>query len=662
MRRCALVKASALLVCASADALAQTAVDSEEGRLVAGTEGDPVKVAYDLPGVARPALATGQLIVWGAGPEDTRTYVDGVEIPALFHGPAVRSTVNGDLVRRVTLTPGAYGVETGRGLGGTVWVETRDLPSSGVHGYAGADALDGSALVSAAAGDRVRLAAAGRYGWFDEYLRALDVVDVSTVFPVPRYGDYQAKAQVDLGGGKLDAVFLGADDEFTATTPNPDPSFRQSTTTGASFQRFYLRYRRALQGGSSLEVTPWIGHEDSTFRESTGATPLAKLDSSSWRGGLRATYRSRLASWLGTTLGLDVDATAARLSRVGSPEIPAREGDFPLFNRPPALPVLGDSWEVGIGDVAPYAQVDLFAGPLLVSPGVRADGFLMTTSSLPPAPLGIDRSHLEIAIEPRLSARLRLSERLSFFGGAGFYSQPPNPADLSAAFGNPTLGPAWAEHVTVGEALELTETLSAEVVGFAKWMADLAVRNPTLTPPLAQVLLPVGAGRSYGIQVFLRQRLWRGLSGWLAYTLSRSERQDAPGERWRLFDYDEPHVLAVIANQALGDWAFGVRLRVASGLPRTPVVGSVIDTTSNNFVPIVGAQNSIRLPTFWQLDARVDRQVPLGRGVLLRLYAEALNVADHANTEEYVYSVSFSRRGEVHGLPLLAVAGARVDL
>ena len=39
------------------------------------------------------------------------------EIPALFHGSALRSTVNGDLVRDVTLTPGAYGADYGRALG-----------------------------------------------------------------------------------------------------------------------------------------------------------------------------------------------------------------------------------------------------------------------------------------------------------------------------------------------------------------------------------------------------------------------------------------------------------------------------------------------------------------------------------------------------------------
>ena len=640
-------------------------VGAAEGRAVAGTEGDPVKVVQDLPGVARPSFGTGQLIVWGSAPQDTRTYVDGVEIPVLFHGAALRSTMSADLIRDVTLTPGAYGVDYGRGLGGTVRVETRDLPHAGVHGYVGADVLDGSAMVSAALGDRVRVAAAGRYGWLDGVLRAVDSPKVDTFFPVPRYGDYQAKAQVDLRAGeRIDVVLLGSADGLTETIPDADPSRLRSETTGTAFQRLYLRYRRSLDDGSAVEVTPWIGHDQNNLRAASGATP-AELDASAWRGGLRATHRSRQASWLATTLGIEVDDTDARVSRAGSLEIPAREGDLFVFGRPPGPDVNTDSWSAGVLDVAPYAGLDFDAGPLLLSPGLRVDGFLMTTSRQTPRvgstpPVGL--AHLEAAVEPRISARLRLGERLSMLAAAGLYNQPPEPTDLSAVFGNPTLGPASAEHATLGESLRLTETVSAEVVGFAKWMADLAVRNPAATPKLAQALLQNGVGRSYGIQFLVRQRPWRGLSGWLAYTISRSERRDVPGGSWRLFDYDQAHVFILVANQALGPWTFGTRLRVATGLPRTPVLGALYDAKDDQYDPLFGAQNSLRLPTFWQLDVRVDRTIPVGSQATLRLYLEGLNVTGNANGEEYVYNVDYTQRGTIRGLPLLAVAGARIDL
>src|SRR6185437_10587181 len=180
----------------------------------------------------------------------------------------------------------------------------------------------------------------------------------------------------------------------------------------------------------------------------------------------------------------------------------------------------------------PHAQIDIGSGPLVVSPGIRADGFLVGASRSTPEtgatpPVGL--SHLDLAIEPRVSVRWKASPRLTFSAAAGVYSQPPDPADLSAVFGNPSLGLSSADHVTAGEVLRVTDTLSVETVAFAKWMTGLTVRNPAPTPPLAQALIGGGIGRSYGLQVLVRQRPWNGLSGWIAYTVARSERRDEPG-------------------------------------------------------------------------------------------------------------------------------------
>jgi hypothetical protein len=648
----------------SHDAAAMS-VRSGEARDIAGTEGDPVKVVQDLPGVARPAFSSGQLIVWGSAPQDTRTYVDGVQVPLLFHGAALRSTINADLVRDVMFTPGAYGVDYGQSLGGVVRVQTRDLPDVGVHGYIGADALDGSAMISAALGEKVRVAAAARYGWLDQVLRVVDAPAVDEFFAVPRYGDYQAKAEVDLcTRERLDAVLLGSSDSLTETIPDADPDRQRSEQTATSYQRLYLHYRRTMADGSSVDVTPWIGHDASTLREAFGGTS-AVLETGTWRGGLRASDRSRQASWLATTLGIEIDDGAADLSRRGSLEIPPREGDIVVFGQPPGPDVNTDAWTAGVVDVAPHAQLDLDLGPLLVSPGLRVDGYLMTTSRQTPrvgATPSIGLSHLEAAVEPRIALRLRAGPRLSILGAAGVYSQPPDPADLSAVFGTPTLGPATAQHATLGESLRITETLTAEVLAFAKWMQDLPVRSPLPTPKLAQGLLQDGIGRSYGVQFLVRQHPWHGLSGWIAYTISRSERRDAPSDGWRLFDYDQPHVLTVVANQRLGPWTFGARLRVASGMPRTPVTGAFFDAKNDLYDPVFGPQNSTRLPAFWQLDARIDRSFVLGRGVGLRVYVEGLNLTDRANAEEYVYNLDYTRRAAVTGLPLIALAGARVDL
>src|SRR5262249_43445024 len=68
------------------------AVRAEQAKKVAGTQGDVLKVVQNLPGISRPPVASGQIVVWGSAPKDTRVYVDGVDLPALYHGSGLRGT------------------------------------------------------------------------------------------------------------------------------------------------------------------------------------------------------------------------------------------------------------------------------------------------------------------------------------------------------------------------------------------------------------------------------------------------------------------------------------------------------------------------------------------------------------------------------------------
>jgi hypothetical protein len=169
-----------------------------------------------------------------------------------------------------------------------------------------------------------------------------------------------------------------------------------------------------------------------------------------------------------------------------------------------------------------------------------------------------------------------------------------------------------------------------------------------------------GIGRSYGAQLLVRTAPWHGLSGWLSYTGGRSERRDHPTSSWRLFDYDQTHILTLVAEYAFRRWSFGTRLRWATGFPRTPVIGSYFDARDARYDPIFGAQNAIRIPDFVQLDLRLERAFVWSHATL-RLYLDVQNVTDRANAEEIVYSPDYAKRGNLTGLPILAVLGAKVQ-
>jgi len=186
------------------------------------------------------------------------------------------------------------------------------------------------------------------------------------------------------------------------------------------------------------------------------------------------------------------------------------------------------------------------------------------------------------------------------------------------------------------------------------------VRDQAVTPKYANALVPFGEGSVYGVQLTARIVGWNGLSGWLSYNLSRSRRQDALDQPERFFDRDQTHGLIAVAGWEHGPWSLGGRVRYATGEPRTPVIGAFFDSTTGRFEPILGPHNGARLPDFVAADLRAERRFPLG-GIHAAVYLEVQNLTDRANAEQIIYNADYSQHGYLTGLPILAIAGLRLQ-
>lgn len=640
---------------------ATTTLGREEARRLPGTADDALRAVENTPGVARLALGSGQLVVWGASPQDSRVLVDGVEVPSLYHLGGLRTILPSALVRDVALSPGGFGAEYGRALGGLVAVGTA-APEAGFHGALSVDALDAAAVLSASLGRRVTLKVAGRYGYFDRLLTALVGERVGDAFPLPRYDDYQAQLSVALRPGEsLTATFLAADDALRRAHETADAP-PQSETWARTFYRLSLRYQRRSSDGTQVAATPFFGYDRDAYRADFGGTP-SQLSSSAFRYGLRLSYRAAPRPWLLLTAGLDGQGTVSALQRFGSLTRPPREGDIAVFGQPPGGEISADDWSTHLAELAPFLTATLRFGPLTIEPGLRLGAHLLDASRLTPrlgATPAIGSRQLAFTAEPRLQLRYRPQRRVGLFVAGGLYHQPPQPADLSASFGNPRLGLAMAAHAVAGLDVELPASLRVEVAGFYRYFDDLTARSALATPPLAATLTGNGRGHSFGGQLLLRLGGWRGLSGWVAYTVGRSLRQDSAGGPLRLFDLDQTHILVALLGYRIRGWELGLRLRYSSGFPRTPVTGAYYDAHSDRFAPIFGAQNSIRLPDFVQLDARLARDVRFWR-LGLTVYLEVQNVTYQRNAEELVYRYDFTQPDYITGLPTLAILGARLS-
>ncbi len=644
-----------------------TKVDADQARRVAGTQGDVLKVVENLPGVARATAGSGQVVVWGAAPEDTRVYVDGMRIPLLYHYGGFRSVVHSDMVRSVELIPGGYGAQYGRGLGGLIQVDTRAPATDRWHGSAALDTVDAAVAATGPVAEKVSFAIAGRRSHLDWVLDKVTSKDVAAFFPIPKYYDGQARVRyqptkrsyVEVGG-------MLSSDKVSRQVGNSDPAYRREENRTLDFQRAYVRYETETADGGKVSVLPWLGWDHTTLTGRFGGTPtVLEVDSHDY--GFRTSYRGRVAPFLTAEVGLDLEAASHSARRVGSVTAPPREGDARAFGQPPSDQVNVDTWDTAEGSAAPYIEGDfsLLGDHLHIVPGLRLEPQFTSVSKRVPtegvfAPVGVYTS--DTALEPRLAVRYAMSPRVTFKAAFGQYRQAAQPEDLSASFGNSTLQSSRATHTLLGGAFQLSRTLGLETTVFHISSERLTVRNPSSSPLIAEALVNGGEGRSYGAQFLLRREIASGFFGWVAYTILRSERLDSAGADYRLFDYDQTHVLTALASYDLGKgFDVGVRGRYATGYPRTPVVGSYFDSRTASYQPLLGAKNSIRIPAFVELDVRVSKRFKLQRSSI-ELYLDVQNVTDRDNPEEIAYNADYTQRRYIEGLPILPVLGIKWEL
>lgn len=125
---------------------------------------------------------------------------------------------------------------------------------------------------------------------------------------------------------------------------------------------------------------------------------------------------------------------------------------------------------------------------------------------------------------------------------------------------------------------------------------------------IEQVILS-GEARAYGLEFLFRKNEGK-LTGWLAYTLSKSE-QRTPGRnenevginlgQWYNTPYDKTHDISVNANYELSDrWRFGGNFIYQTGQPTNFPVGQF--EFQGIVIPTYGFRNEQRLPDFHRID------------------------------------------------------------
>ncbi len=230
--------------------------------------------------------------------------------------------------------------------------------------------------------------------------------------------------------------------------------------------------------------------------------------------------------------------------------------------------------------------------------------------------------------EPRLSLQMQLSSNNSIKASYNRTTQyihlvsnttAATPVDVWTPSTN-NIRPSTADQVAFGYFQNLNDNayeLSAEV--YYKTMNNLVDYIDGADLLLNQFIegdLIEGEGRAYGIELMAKKTKGK-FSGWLSYTLARTERQTPGinGGEWYASRFDQLHNLSLTGFYEINDrWTSSANFAFNTGSPTTfPTTRYTIQ----DFVVPHNAneeRNNVRLPNYHRLDLSITRKGEIKEG------------------------------------------------
>ncbi len=555
-------------------------VSRAEARAIPGTFGDPLRAVEAQPGVVPIASGLPQFFVRGAPPGNVGYFIDGIDVPLLYHAFFGPSVIHPGLIEGVELYSGAAPVEFGRIAGPIVSADLSSLERR-FTGEASVRTIDAGAMIEAPFGgceraetpgcSRGSARVGGRYSYVGEVLSLLGSAQL-------KYWDYHGQGSYRLGkNDELGLLAFGAYDYFRASN---------RTDQGGGevvFHRVDLRWDHTGPK-SRLRVAATGGYDSTGGVESITSTVRDR----SARG--RVEYERELGEDVVLKTGID--------ARVDDFEL---ETDPLLLNFQDYSALFPERTETVVGG---YVSTVLHAARnIVVIPGVRSDIYN-------------DRGTTAVGIDPRISAAFDLSRPVSVETSLGMTHQKPN----------------FVPQVPAAQVAGLESGLQEGVIWDSRvryrFPEDLSASASVYRSAYFNAIDPLGGSRNFsidrtavdqrptissmGFELQLTRPLTRKLGGFLVYTYSHT--YWTLGRTKSISGFDRPHVLQGSLGYDFGyGFTAGTRAVLYSGVPEQNFEGTP------HFV------EDRRGPPYFRLDVRGEKRWRFGERTWLGIVAEVVN-------------------------------------
>ncbi len=610
-----------------------------------GGNRDISKVVQSLPGVTTTASFRNDLLIRGGAPNENRFYLDDVEVPNINHfatqgasgGPV--GMINVDFVREVDFFSGAFPANRGNSLSSVFNFKQKDGRNDRLGFTATFGSSDAGLTLEGPLGKKTTFLFSARQSYLQLLFKALELPFL------PNYIDFQTKVKVKFDQkNELTFIGLGAIDRFTLNLAaneteeqrylleNLPVNGQWNYTTGLVYKHFQDKGYWTFVLSRNM-----LNNEAAKYFDNNNQTQENKsLDyqSQEIENKLRIENTLRINDF---KINYGVNYEFAKYNNF-------TEASFAT----PFGPVVIDySSEFNFSKYGFFGQVSrkFLKERLALSVGIRADGNSFSD----------DMSNLFKQLSPRVSMSYAFHEKFSVNFNTGIYYQlPPYTVmgfkDANDQFINKINNVSYIQNTHFVAGLEYNSSANSKITveGFYK----LYDNYPFLTRDSVNMANQGGdfgvignepavsdkAGRAYGMELLLQQRLFKGFYGLASYTLGWSQFEDKRGD-FVASSWDSRHIVNLTGGKRFKkNWEVGLSWRSQTGLPFTPIDverSSLVTNWDifNQGFPDFDLLNTKRAKANNSLDIRVDKKVFFKKWSL-NIYLDIQNVYSNKTTTD----------------------------
>lgn len=598
-------------------------------------EADVIKTMQLLPGVQSGNEASSGLYVRGGGSDQNLILLDGVPVYNANHLFGFFSVFNTDAIKNLTLYKGGFPARFGGRLSSVVDIRMKEGNEKEYHGsiqtglIASKFHLEGSIQK-----DKTAFHISGRRTYIDVLTRPFMPKD-----DIGGYFFYDVNAKINHKFSERSRLYLSAYAGRDKAYSKYDDSYSESGTSHqdedeaklywgniTTALRWNYVFSNKLFSNSTVTYSEYKFNVENQASYKEGGDVMEDIFYKYKSGINDLSYKIEF-DWYPSS-NHDVKFGANYLYHTFHPGVEAYQSKSDYE----------ENYDKTFGDANIYAhEMNVFLEDnILITDRLKAN-------------LGLHFSGFNVentfysSFEPRFSMRYMASDKLTFKAA---YSRMQQYLHLlsNSTVGLPTdlwlpvtknIKPQTSQQYAIGAVYSPASAYTFSLEGFYKDMENMIEYKEGASFFGSSVdweeKVEMGKGRSYGMEFLIRKETGP-TTGWIGYTLSKSERQfeELNFNEWFPARYDRTHDLSIVLSHKFSDkldigatWVFGTGNAITLATHQIQTLERVDGSVHSGFyytdnlksVPFVEHRNNYRMPNYHRLDFGINFHKKKKRGV-----------------------------------------------